>query len=299
MIPTCFCDDYVVPTRSRSMLKLGYLAQTLASRGLATLVDPGILDTDLLYKLHDPAYVDAFLNGEKPLAISQNLPWSDMLRSAVLAMQAGQLKAASIAMEHGIAANLANGFHHAKYARGGGFCTFNGLALTARAFPKHRVFVLDCDEHGGNGTEDFTERLPNLHTYSIFGKRFGCIGGPRSVADSLEAGPFNFFAYQQALERAFSTMSDWKPDLVVYQAGVDCHQQDPIGRGFLSASELKERDRLVFEYCRRHSIPVVFTMAGGYHELEQVAELHANTFVSASATQFLPSPTTENAKFSL
>ncbi len=270
------------------MLKLGRLAQCLYARGLAKLVDPGVLDTELLFTLHNPEYVEAFLNGDKPLAVSQNLPWSPMLRTAVLAMQAGQITAATLAMEHGIAANLANGFHHAKYDKGGGFCTFNGLALVAHAFPYKRIFVLDCDEHGGNGTEDFAGRLSNLFNYTIFGKRFGCQGAPNSVADSLEGVPLNFATYRQALERAFSAMSLWKPDLVVYQAGVDCHEHDPIGRGSLSEPDLKERDRLVFQHCRDHSIPVMFTMAGGYHELERVVELHTNTFIAAIETTECP-----------
>ncbi|WP_166263622.1 hypothetical protein [Marinobacter caseinilyticus] len=133
MIPTCFCESYVVSTRSRRLEKLGVVVQILTARGLARLTGPGILDIDLLYALHDPKYVCVFLDGEKPLAMSQNLPWSASLRATVLTMQAGQLKATTIAMQTGVVASLANGFHHAKYAKDGGFCTFNGLARIAQA----------------------------------------------------------------------------------------------------------------------------------------------------------------------
>ncbi len=54
------------------------------------------------------------------------------LRDAVLRINAGQLMAAEMALQKGIAANVAQGFHHAVYEYGGSFCTFNGLALVAQ-----------------------------------------------------------------------------------------------------------------------------------------------------------------------
>lgn len=281
MIPACFCDHYVVLTRSRNMEKLGAVAAAVHDRGLARLVDPGILDTGLLYALHDEDYVSAFLDGRPPLASSQNLAWSEALRGAVLAMQAGQLRSARLALEEGVAANIANGFHHARVARGGGFCTFNGLALVALTFPERRVFVLDCDEHGGNGTEEFARRLPNLFNYSIFGKRFGCRGGVRSIADAIEGGAGGFGQYRAALYRAFQQARTWRPDLILYQAGVDCHVDDPIGRGSLTEEDLARRDRMVFDFCRAEGIPVAFSLAGGYRSLESTTALHLNTFRAA------------------
>jgi len=68
-------------------------------------------------------------------------------------------------------------------SRGSGFCPINGLALVALRMPRLRTFVVDCDERGDNGTEEFAARLPNLYTASIFGTRFGCLGGERSWAN--------------------------------------------------------------------------------------------------------------------
>ena len=28
---------------------------------------------------------------------------------------------------------------------------FNGLALVAKQYPEKRIFILDCDQHGGDG----------------------------------------------------------------------------------------------------------------------------------------------------
>ena len=157
-VPTCFSPRYSAETPTASMRKLGPVIWDALEHGLADLHIPEPVDRETLCRLHDPAYVDAFLNGRGPLASAQGWPWTPQIRDGVLAINGGQLLGARLALEHGIAANIAQGFHHAGYQRGGGYCTFNGLALVAQEFPDQRVFVLDCDEHGGNGTQEFVPR---------------------------------------------------------------------------------------------------------------------------------------------
>jgi acetoin utilization deacetylase AcuC-like enzyme len=50
-------------------------------------------------------------------------------------------------------------------------------------------------------------------------------------------------------------------DLVLYQAGVDCHIDDPFG-GIYSDKSLLDRDSMVLDYLRGK--PVVWNLAGGY-----------------------------------
>ncbi len=148
-IKTCFSSTYYAETPTASMRKLPVVAQLIEDAGYAELVDPGTIDLEQLRRLHDPKYVDAFLSGKGPLASSQGWKWSEQIRNGVLAINAGQLVAAENAFKDGIAANVAQGFHHSGYYRGSGYCTFNGLALVAQSYPDKKVFVLDCDEHGG------------------------------------------------------------------------------------------------------------------------------------------------------
>ncbi|HVE85599.1 MAG TPA: GNAT family N-acetyltransferase, partial [Myxococcales bacterium] len=102
-------------------------------------------------------------------------------------------------------------FHHAGYDYGSGFCTFNGLALVAQQHPHRRVFVLDCDQHGGNGTAEMTERLPNLFNFTIFGLRFGCQDFPRSISRHIPRDTGHFGMYREALEEGFRLeASGWK-----------------------------------------------------------------------------------------
>lgn len=280
-VKACYAPEYYAETRSQSMVKLGLVAEAVEREALAELIHPGSIDVALLRRLHDPTYVDAFLQGIRPLAISQNFPWSEDLRRAVLAMQAGQLVGAELALADGLAANIANGFHHARYHKGGGYCTFNGLALIAQEFPAKRIFVLDCDEHGGNGTEEFTQRLPNLFNYSIHGTRFGCQGCERSVARFIAPVADQPEPYLRAVEEGLHTAWDWGADLLVYQAGVDCHRDDPLTGIGASTEALVQRDTRVFRFCRVRQLPVLFVLAGGYQEMESLVPLHVNTFRAA------------------
>ena len=285
VVPTCFSPRYSAETPTASMRKLGPVAWHAVEQGLAEVEVPDPIDPEKLRRLHAPEYVDAFLEGKQPLASAQGWSWTPQIRDGVLAMHGGQLLGTKLALEHGIAANIAQGFHHAGYGRGGGYCTFNGLALVAQEFPKLRVFVLDCDEHGGNGTEEFTHRLPNLYNFSINGTGFGMRGGERSICRTLRPVTNDFGPYHQALDDAFDKIEAWRPDIVLYQAGADPHINDPLGSLGMTTEQMFDRDRIVFQRCKERRVPVLFVLAGGYQEpIEtKLLPLHVNTFRAAQA----------------
>ena len=75
-------------------------------------------------------------------------------------------------------------------------------------------------------------------------------------------------------------MTDFRPDVLFYQSGVDGLAGDRLGRLSLTLEGLKERDRMVFD--RTHGIPIVVTLGGGYSDpIERTVEAHANTFRAA------------------
>lgn len=295
MFKACYSEKYFAPTPTASMVKLKPVAEAVLASGYATLVDPGSIELEKLRKLHLPDYVEAFVRGEKPLASAQGWPWTPAIRDGVLAINAGQLVAARIAFEDGIAANIAQGFHHAGYTKGADFCTFNGLALVAQEFPDRKIFVLDCDEHGGNGTADYTRRLPNLFNYSICGTHWRFDENERSILVALPPSGGNFQLYRMALRKAFDTITQWQPDLVIYQAGADPHEDDPLGSLEMTTEQLYIRDQLVFQFCWQNNLPVLFVLAGGYQTpIEtRLVPLHLNTF-RAAAGVFLTARTISN-----
>ncbi len=269
------------PGDSPLLERLDVSARMLDRLGLVSLVAPPPLAIDRLAGLHAPDYLDAFLQGREPKASSQGIGWTPAVRDATLSMLAGQLAGAEHALRHGIAMNLARGFHHAVYERGSGFCALNGLALVAHCRPDLRIFVVDCDEHGGNGTEEFAARLPNLYTASIFGTRFGCYGGVRSWAYKVNTARRGFAEYLFVLGQVRALLVEARPDLVIFQAGVDCHLDDPKSQAGLSTAELFYRDLAVFGMVRDLAIPILFVVAGGYQKAETVARLNANTVRAA------------------
>ena len=88
--------------------------------------------------------------------------------------------AVQVAMQTGLAANLAGGTHHAYASRGGGFCVFNDIAVAARVAQAQwaqrssnplKVAVLDLDVHQGNGTAHIFQSDPSVFTLSLHGEK--------------------------------------------------------------------------------------------------------------------------------
>ena len=148
-----------------------------------------------------------------------------------------------------------SGFHHAGYANAEGFCTFNGLMVTAvlmhQAGRAARVGIIDCDRHYGNGTDQIIRKLGiDWVEHHTMGAHFH---GRSDAANG---------AFARWLDRAIDACQGC--DLVIYQAGADPHVDDPLG-GVLTTEQMAARDRAVFERLGRR--PLVWNLAGGYQVL--------------------------------
>ena len=280
MLNVCYSPKYFAHTHTNSMEKLKAIADQLSLGDFVKFHEPADLDCNLLYEIHSEKYVNAVLTGEptKLATIAGFKPWCEQLKNAVLSINAGQIRAAELAFEHGISANIAQGFHHATYDFGGSFCTFNGLALIAKAFPSKRVFILDCDQHMGDGTVELANRIDNLFNFSIYGFPLGVTANERSASHLIHKTSGNFAQYTMAIYEAFQRAIDWQADIIVYQAGMDCHQHDPFGSKWLTTELIEKREELVFSLAKKHKIPIMFVMAGGYQPLPELVPLHLKTF---------------------
>jgi len=281
-LPLVYHPDYA-PAGLEHFARLRVVAEMAQAEALGEFYLPQPVTRADLQGLHDDAYLDAVLTGTLPLASSAYLPWSAQLVNACLHMLGGQLLGAQLALTHGRCINLACGFHHAHPNTGGGFCLLNGLALVAHAMPKLKVAVLDCDEHGGDGTEAFAKRLSNLHTFSVFGSRFGVRGGLRSRALQVPGActPAVDSLYLEVLDQALEEVLALAPDLVIYQAGMDSHEHDPRATLKVNTATLARRDQIVFATFRQAQIPVLGVLAGAYQGPQQVAELYLNLLLAA------------------
>ncbi len=238
-----------------------------------------------LEAVHDPAYVHAVMDGSVDERILRRIgfPWSPWMAERSRRTVGASLAAARRALEAGGAVNLAGGTHHAHFARGGGYCVFNDLAVTAidvlTSGRVSRVAVIDLDVHHGDGTASLLGDDERVFTFSMHGERiYPAVKPPGALDIALPAGTDDaayLAALRPALERVFE---DFRPDLVLYQAGADPYSGDQLGYLDLTVAGLAQRDRLVFDWCSRRSTPVVVTMGGGYaREVDDIVRIHANT----------------------
>jgi acetoin utilization deacetylase AcuC-like enzyme len=288
--------EHVMPMR-----KFDRVREAIAALGVPVRIEePAPVSRADLLRVHDEAYVRAVETGEpRALAESQKFPWSPELAEAVRWTNGGCIAALLAALDEGVAANLASGFHHAHADHGEGFCTFNGLVVSlekARAEGRiHRGLVVDLDLHYGNGTAALLATRPELHNLSVYGSWYAdnrahrevdLVRAPdtencRSVPVRNGAGRDEYLglvdaALAAALERA-------RPEVILYQAGADPYREDPYSPLDLGADDLLERDRRVFAAARAAGVPIAWVLAGGYtRDLARVVEVHVNTFRAAA-----------------
>jgi GGDEF domain-containing protein len=83
-------------------------------------------------------------------------------------------------------------------------------------------------------------------------------------------------AYLAALRQALDQVpDDLSPDLVFYNAGVDVHTDDRLGRLALSDAGIAARERLVIAHCRGRQLPLACVSGGGYgHDVMALARRH-------------------------
>ena len=63
-----------------------------------------------------------------------------------------------------------------------------------------------------------------------------------------------------------SLIAGLQPELVLYNAGVDVHAEDALGKMALTDDGILQRDRLVLSACADAQVPVACAIGGGYHE---------------------------------
>jgi acetoin utilization deacetylase AcuC-like enzyme len=78
-------------------------------------------------------------------------------------------------------------------------------------------------------------------------------------------------------------LSAFKPDIVLYDAGVDTHADDRLGKLNLTDSGLFRRDMQVLTTCTQMGYPVACTIGGGYAgDLDSLVYRHSLVHRAAS-----------------
>jgi acetoin utilization deacetylase AcuC-like enzyme len=275
------------------MRKYGRLAELLRERGLVPdgFVTPEPVDAALLSGAHDRAYVQAVLDARVPPAIERaiGLPVTESVVARSRASSGGTLCAARLALEHGLAGSTAGGSHHARRAGGAGFCVFNDVAVASLALKREgrirRALVVDLDVHQGDGTADCLAREPDLFTLSVHCERnypHDKVPGDLDIGLPDGLGDADYLAVLAA--RLPPLVEGFAPDLVFYNAGVDPHRDDRLGRLNLTDDGLAARDRFVVGLAVAKRIPLCAVIGGGYgSDVDAIAARHAFVFEAMAA----------------
>ncbi len=247
-----------------------------------------------LEKAHAADYVEAVLSARVLPAIERRIGFAvspEVARRAVLS-PGGTWLATRLAIEHGFAANAAGGSHHALPDSGAGYCVFNDLAVAALRMlgegDVRRVLIVDLDVHQGDGTAVILAGREDVMTLSVHAAKNFPARKARSTLDVELPDGTGDDAYLTALTPTLDLMIDRaRPDLILYQAGVDVHADDKLGRLALSDNGIAARDALVAGRARRLGIPMASAMGGGYgKDVAAVAARHAATMRNCAAAYF-------------
>ena len=241
-----------------------------------------------LEAVHDPDYVAEVLEARVPADKTRRIgfPVTEAVAARAQAVPGGTWLAARLALGYGFAANTAGGSHHALANTGAGYCVFNDLALAAVRLIEEgtvaRLMVVDVDVHQGDGTAALLAGRPGIATYSIHAKKNFPVRKARSTLDVPLADGVGDDEYVEILERTLTPLLDEeRPELVLYQAGVDPFAGDRLGRLALTLSGLERRERLVAGLLRARGIPLASTVGGGYGEdAREIAARHVRAILT-------------------
>ncbi len=214
---------------------------------------------------HDRNYVKGILNGKikngfgnKSLNVAKSLQWTT---------GSFYCAAAHAYLHKTNTFSPTSGFHHAGYNYAKGFCTFSGLTIAAillsRQHKAQRIGILDLDSHEGDGTTNTIYKTNSddfISHYSL---------------GEYDIQKHNNKEWLDDLPNLIKTnFSDC--DIIFYQAGVDCHEDDPeVHSGHFTTEQIYLRDKLVYSTCIELKIPVVTNLAGGYQKpFQKIIDLH-------------------------
>jgi len=243
------------------------------------------IEREALHIAHDPEYVRAFCEGTIDARAVRRIgiPWSEAFVRRTLASVGGTLAASRVALEEGIAGNIAGGTHHAFREHGEGYCVFNDIGVAALTLLAEggveRIAVVDLDVHQGNGTAALLGEDPRVFTLSVHGAANYPFVKVPSTLDVPLPDNTDDAAYLAHLEQVLPQVFAFDPDIIFYQGGVDPLECDVLGRLSLTHAGLAERDRRVIEGAHRRAVPLVLTLGGGYaRPIEETVRAHVNTY---------------------
>ena len=183
--------------------------------------------------------------------------------------------------------------HHAEKNKAMGFCIYNNVAVGAHylieKYKLNKIAIIDFDVHHGNGTQDIfynNEKVLyiSIHQYPFYpgtgannekGKHDNILNIP------LPAGT-NSEEYMNAYEHVLKKLKEFKPEFLLFSAGFDAHQDDPLAQFKLKSKDFYDITKKTLKAINeRVNNKVVSTLEGGYdlNALKESSEYHLKALI--------------------
>lgn len=226
---------------------------------------------EYLNRLNDPAYASRIAE-VAPLAWISAKSLQSRLYEPMRYATGGTMLACKLSLTYGWAVNLSGGYHHAKANSGEGFCFFADIPIAVNKLwnqkPNLKVMVIDLDAHQGNGVESIFKDDKRVAVFDVYNSKI--YPNDYEVKKYIKYNfPLNSNVWDSEYLALISrhlpkALNEFKPDLIIYNAGTDIFEEDPLGNFKVSAEGIIERDSIVFDMALERNIPITMVLSGGY-----------------------------------
>ena len=246
-------------------------------------------DQKILKKVHGSDYIESversfpsnglkFLDGDTIISPGSKKATYDAVGSIIKAVDGVQSKK----FKNAFCAVRPPG-HHSEKNKAMGFCIFNNAAIGAQylieKYKYNRIAIIDFDVHHGNGTQDIFYNNKKVlyistHQYPFYpgtgsenekGKFNNIFNIPLPAGTSSE----NYFeAYNHVLKK----IDQFRPEFLIFSAGFDAHQDDPLAQFKLKSGDFYEITRRTLLTANKYINKKVVSILEGGYDLNALAE---------------------------
>ncbi|XP_040264183.1 histone deacetylase 11 [Bufo bufo] len=233
------------------------------------------------------SFVVASITEIPPLVLLPNFLVQRRVLKPLRTQTGGTIMAGKLAIERGWAINVGGGFHHCSSDKGGGFCAYADITLAIKFLFERvegvsKATIIDLDAHQGNGHErDFMDDkrvyimdIYNRHIYP--GDALAKSAIKRRI--ELDWGTEDEEYLEKVETHVKGALNETTPDVIVYNAGTDILDGDPLGGLSISPQGIIKRDEIVFSIARSRSIPILMVTSGGYQK--RTARIIADSIIN-------------------
>ncbi|MEE6501557.1 hypothetical protein FKM82_004244 [Ascaphus truei] len=200
------------------------------------------------------SYVVATITEIPPVLVLPNCLVQRKVLKPLRMQTGGTIMAGKLAIDRGWAINIGGGFHHCSSERGGGFCAYADITLAIKGNGHERDFLDD----------DRVYIMDVYNRYIYPGDGFAKRAIKRKI--ELDWGTEDAEYLDKVETHVKGALNETRPDVIIYNAGTDILDGDPLGGLAISPQGIIKRDEIVFTIARSRCIPILMVTSGGYQK---------------------------------